>query len=173
MRTTALLSVFLIAILFSACHPTSDSPANQAKVDIPEPLDEPKGDVLSFKRGTSGNMVDALYFDLVKRTPDLQDLENQLEKFNAGKSDSLQAFSLYKGKVESYYASASQNLDNIKDTVLKARLKVLLAAGKNKYSQKADKFDVLIGDINSQDLVMKDYYETLKLVATLPVMEKY
>jgi hypothetical protein len=118
-------------------------------------------------------MVDALYFDLVKRTPDLQDLENQLERFNAGKPDSLQAFSLYKGKVENYYASASQNLDNIKDTVLKARLKVLLAAGKNKYSQKADKFDVLIDDINSQDLVMKDYYETLKLVATLPVMEKY
>jgi hypothetical protein len=173
MKTTTLLSLFLITILLSACNSKHNSPAKQAKADIPEPLEEPNSDVVSSNRGGSGNMVDAIYTDLVKRKPDLQKLEDQLGKFNESKTDSLAAFNIYKSKVESYYSSANRNLENIKDTVLKARLKVLLSAGKTKYNQKTSKFKDLITDINNESFVMNNYYETLKIVATLPVMENY
>lgn len=172
MRKTALLTTLLIIVLFSACNSNTDSSSKKAKTDIPEPLDESKGDVLSFKRYDRGNLVDAIYLDLVKRTPELQDLENQLDDFNANKADSLAAYYKYKAKVEDYYSSANQNLENIKDTVLKARLKVLLGAGKNRYIKKADGFESMINNINHEEFVMRDYHETLKLVATLPVMEK-
>ncbi|RYU91151.1 hypothetical protein EWM62_04205 [Mucilaginibacter terrigena] len=175
MKKPALISTFsaLLVIILSACNPKADSPAKQSKTDIPEPLEESGGDVLSFKRYASDNMVNAIYLDLVKKTSDLQSLEAQLGKFNEGKPDSLVAFNNYAAKVESYYSSANQNLERIEDPILKERLKTLLAAEKGKYALKANEFEILIKDIDSQNFAIKDYYETLKIVATLPVIVKY
>lgn len=173
MRSTALLSALVIVVSFSACNQTVKDKTVAEKAELPEPLNESKGDVSSFKRYASGNMVNAIYIDLVKKTPDLQNLENQLEQFDGSKSDSLAAFNNYAAKVESYYSSADQNLERIDDTVLKERLKTLLAAEKGKYAAKANKYETLIKDIDKENIVMKDYYETLKIVATLPVIVKY
>ncbi|MES2266227.1 MAG: hypothetical protein V4520_05685 [Bacteroidota bacterium] len=174
MRVTALLSLLVLLVSISACKQKGKAKDVTEKTELPESLDEPKGDVLSFKRYSSGgNLVDAIYFDLVKKTPNLERLEAQLEKFNVDKADSLAAFNNYAGKVESYYNSANQNLEHIEDTVLKERLKVLLAAERGRYKSKANKFETLIKDIDNENLVIKDYYETLKIVATLPVIVKY
>ncbi len=173
MRATSLLSALILIISISACHQTEKAKPVDEKAELPEALDDSKKDVVSFKRYPSGNLIDAIYINLVKKTPDLQNLEDQLQKFNEGKADSLQAFNNYVSKIESYYGSANQDIENIGDSVLKARLKVLFAAEKGRYKLIANKFKILINDTDNENMVMKDYYETLKLVSTLPVIVKY
>ncbi|WP_374949742.1 hypothetical protein [Mucilaginibacter sp.] len=122
-------------------------------------------------RGNS--LIDLIYNDLLEKNSQLNKLEDELTMFNDAKRDSLKTFYNYNNKSDSYYSSAGNELSNIKDTVLKARLILLLANSKHKYEHNISSFSKLIRDIDSNSVVIDDYRKTLEIVTTLPVIEKY
>jgi len=174
MKTINLLSAAIIIACCLSCnqHPVKTIPPEKA--DIPDPLKE-NSDVNFIRKSSmrGESLTDEIYYDLVKKQPQLQKLENMLTHFNNGQADSLQAFENYDGKSESYYASATETLTNITDTVLRQRLKLLIANSKGKYLKKVSKITALEKSIKDEQLAINNFHETLKIVATLPIIEKY
>ena len=117
--------------------------------------------------------MDEIYDNLAKRDPQLQKLEEQLIHFNGGLPDSLKAFNNYDSKSVGYYISANQSLATITDTVLRAQLSALIAESKLKYVDKIRRFTSLKAHIDSNQIKVGDYHAVLKIVATLPIIEKY
>ncbi|WDF76355.1 hypothetical protein PQ469_20920 [Mucilaginibacter sp. KACC 22773] len=172
MKATALLSTLLIILFFSACNSTPSKDIATPKTDMPEPLKDDKSD-FSMKRMPSGSLMDEIYDDLAKKDPQLQKLEEQLTHFNGGIADSLKAFNNYAAKSDGYYFSANESLTAIKDTVLRVQLSALIAESKLKYMEKISRFTSLKAHIDSNQIKMDDYHAVLKIVATLPIIEKY
>jgi hypothetical protein len=172
MKATALLSITLIVLFFSACNSAPSKDASTPKTEVPEPLeDETSG--LDVKRMSRGSLMDEIYDNLAKRDPQLQKLEEQLIHFNGGLPDSLKAFNNYDSKSVGYYISANQSLATITDTVLRAQLSALIAESKLKYVDKISRFTSLKAHIDSNQIKVGDYHAVLKIVATLPIIEKY
>lgn len=118
-------------------------------------------------------MMDNIYYDIVKKDPTLQKLEEQLQHFNAGFPDSLIKFNEYTNKSTAYYSSANESLNTLKDTVLRDQLRALLADSKSKYMGKISRFSNLIAHIDSNRIKIEDYHNVLKVVTTMLVIEKY
>jgi hypothetical protein len=176
MKITCLLAIVLFACLFLGCS-QSDKQVEAAKEDTPAPLkDESEGGIIrkmDSKRFDNNEMVDALYDDIIKKDSALHQLEDQIQWFDKARLDSLSAYNNYYNKSESYYSSANTRLENIKDTVLKERLKVLIAGSEDRLEKKVSVFSNLINGIDKESSTISDYHNTLKLVATLSVIEQY
>jgi hypothetical protein len=174
MKAITLLSIALIAIFCSACDHNPTKNTESPKTETPEPLkdDYSAGSIKKvYSRG--GSLMDDIYADLVKKRPELQNLETGLQQFYAGMPDSLEVFNKYAVKSGNYYDSANGALSDIKDTVLRARLRLLIASSNSKYMGKIKKFSTLMKDIDSNRMVINDYHLALKIAVTMPVIENY
>ena len=114
-----------------------------------------------------------IYADLTDKNADLKKLEDMRSHFNDGHEDSLAAFNKYNYKSANYYSSATRALDEIKDSVIKQRLRLLLANSRKQYTDKISKYNSLIDQMHSDQESTSDYYVTLQIAATLPVIEDY
>jgi hypothetical protein len=172
MKATALISTLLILLFFSACNSSPSKDTSTSKNEVPEALgDETSG--FGLKKMSRGSLMDDIYAELAKKDPELQNLEEQLIHFNGGIADSLKAFDDYDAKSDSYYFSANESLTAIKDTILRAQLSALIVESKLKYVDKISRFTSLKAHIDSNQIKIGDYHAVLKIVATLPVIEKY
>jgi hypothetical protein len=172
MKPLTLLAVFTSLFFFSCKQERSErNPPKQH--EIPKPLQDNSGDFTRVSKRMSNNLLESIYADLVKKNVQLQELQNQMEHFNAGQTDSLQRFNSYDAKSYDYYTSANETLDGIKDSVLKQRLRVLLEHSHKNYNAQTEKVRSLINKTEANQLTMSDYYLTLKIAATLPVLEDY
>jgi hypothetical protein len=174
MKPLTLLCLSLVLIALISCRQNSSKAAISKKQEVPKPLQDNNKDfsLITKSRGES-NMIDAIYYDLVKKQADLKKLEDQIEHFNAGKPDSLQEFDNYDSKSNGYYTSANETVDRIKDTILRQRLRILLTSSQRNYRAKTLRLKSLIAKTELEQLTMADYYLTLKLAATLPIIEDY
>jgi hypothetical protein len=174
MKFTTLLP-FLVAVVFSVgCKPAPAKDPSTPGAEIPEALkDEKSSSGFLTKSNLRGSMMDNIYDDLTKKDPALQKLEEQLQHFNAGFPDSLKKFNEYANKSTAYYSSANESLNMLKDTVLRNQLRALLADSKSKYMGKISRFSNLMAHIDSNRIKIEDYHTVLKVVTTLPVIEKY
>ena len=103
MRPSILLSILIFLMLFSCdSSRTQETPQNET----PKALeDKTSSSEIVSKRGYN-DLIESLYEELVEKTPDLKELETQIDKLAGSKSDSLEQFSKYNGKNQSYYQSA-------------------------------------------------------------------
>jgi len=173
MKSTSLSLLIITTLFCSTCNNKPDH-AQSKPNEVPAPLTDESSDLSVISKGYRGNsLTDLIYNDMLENNIQLKKLEEELNGFNEAKSDSLKTFYNYNNKSDSYYSSANAELSNIKDTVLQARLRLLLANSKHKYEHHVSKFSMLIRNIDSSAVIMNDYRQTLKIVATLPVIEKY
>lgn len=174
MKATTLLSIAMIAVFCSACNHIPAKNTESPKAETPEVLKEDDSDISIKKSYSRGNsLMDDIYADLVEKRPELKSLETGLQQFYEMTPDSLKAFNKYAGKSESYYNSADRSLSAIQDTVLRARLRLLIANSNNKYTGKIKKFTTLMKDIDSNRVAINDYHLALKIAVTMPVIESY
>ena len=171
-----LITISSALVLFAICFscnrsPSIHSPAKQP--ETPKPLQDDSKDVSILSKRTPDDLLGSIYSDLVEKNADLKALEDQRKHFNEGREDSLQAFNNYDSKSNNYYRSAFETLDRIKDTVIKQRLRVLLVNSQKKYADKISKYTSLINKMHNEDTSTSNYYLTLQLAATLPVIEDY
>ncbi|HZX57215.1 MAG TPA: hypothetical protein VFE54_00760 [Mucilaginibacter sp.] len=167
------LPVIILLFVLCSCERKPIHAVQSPKHEVPKPLqDDNKEFSLITKRG-GDNLVEAIYADLVKKNADLKELEEQMAHFNEGRADSLKQFNEYDSKSDGYYTSAMETLGNIKDTVLKQRLRMLLAGSRKNYESKTARLKSLMKKIELDQVAIPDYYLTLKIAATLPVLEEY
>lgn len=127
---------------------------------------------LSIKRGND-DLVESLYSELAEKTPELKELETKFDNLSESKEHSTEAFNKYDFKNSSYYNSANNHIAQIKDSVLRDKVKSLIAASFNNYKSKILKHSELLNSIDNKTLALEDLHTILKLTRTLPLLEKY
>lgn len=161
----------IVICLWSCQHQSSQS-YQISKKETPAVLNDDNLELKSFGRNR-GDMVENLYQDLVDKNPELKALEKELEDFSSKPKDLKEKFENYKGKSENYYSSAHSQLAEIKDSVLRSKLLVILDKSQNAYTHKNKEQEELLQDLNKEHITLNEHYIALKVLLTLPIIEQY
>jgi hypothetical protein len=162
-------------ILFSfvSCKRPGNEPA--ASPGTPAALQEKSSssEIGLSKSRNDDDLVESLYAELLEKNPKLKELEKTIDDLNDQKSDSGKIFGKYDSKNISYYNAAQQHMGTISDSILRLRIKAIIDNSLNKYNNNVARHKNLISMINSKDITLENLHIVLKIVKTLPVMEKY
>lgn len=165
-----LLLSFSILLLISC---SQNKPAPQQQNNVPKALEEKRADFSVVTKRYENNIVQSLYDELLKEDKDLQKFEDGIEKINTDKADSLEYFHSFLNKNTGYYSSADSYLSNIKDSVLKNRIKQILTESNTRFVSGVAQHKNLIQQIETNENQLSDLHFAVKIIKTLPVMEKY
>ncbi len=142
--------------------------------EIPKALDDTKSsyDIVS-KSGRYEDLVESLYAELSEKTPELSQLEDKIENLRKSKGDSTESFNQYNQKNQAYFSSVNGHIEQIKDVVLREKMKALITANLSKYNSKVSPHLDLLKAIDDKNVTLNDLHAVLKITRTLPLIEKY
>lgn len=169
--TTKLFISALFVLVLASCN--SKRVQVKPQPEIPKALEDKSSYEFISKRGSGYDLVDNLYKELVSHDPKLKELEVRIDELNSSESDSTEAFRNFDTKVQSYFSAVDMNIAAIKDSLLRERMKLLIASNQTKYKAQIAGHNELLKTIDRNKAVMADLYNVLKIVRTLPLIEKY
>jgi hypothetical protein len=165
-----LIIISLTIFVFSGCGHKKNK--QDAKQETPEALQESKLDIISYSR--SGNdLVEKLYRELAGKSTELQKLGADLDEYNDKLDNVNELFSKYNGKSDSYYSSAGNMANSISDSLLRKKMKTFISTSIDKYDKKTAELNALLKLISQSNANLRDVHTVLKIVLTLPEIEKY
>jgi hypothetical protein len=140
--------------------------------------DEPKAlaeesSSMSIKRMYDIDLTENLYVEIAEKTPELKQLEEQIEKLRKAQEDSTKVFAAYIKKNELYYSSARQHMESIRDSVLKQKTRKLIESSQEKYRFNISRQQELLKTVMQKMNALNDLNESLKINKTIPLIEKY
>ena len=166
MKIKFLLFPIITLIGLSCNNRTND------KLDVPDALSESDSYELYSKRSQI-NVVDALYADLAKKTPELDQLEKNILAMKESKEDSLEKFQSFNQNNSTYYEDAIVMKKEIKDSLLRNKINAMILESSLKYKTSIKVQQGLINKIDQQILAINDLHVYLKIIKTLPLIEQY
>ena len=172
MKTTAvyLAAIFSLVMLFS-CDIGQRQGRTEIRPETPSALQDDRIDIKSYKR--SADLTEELFQELVDKTPALRKLETDLGTFAPMLNGLHETFNDYDSKSSAYYASANSRATAITDSMLKRRMVALITRSNKQYSTKTTELDALLKQISKNVSTLDDHHTVLKIVLTLPLIEKY
>ena len=174
MKIKIFISIILSLTLASCDNArTQDKP----KQSMPKALEDNSTDEglsykLSSERGNQ-DLVESLYKELVSKNISLKKLEDQINELNENERDTTQLFHKFNEKNQSYFSSANGHIANIKDSLLKNKMRNLLADNLIKYNTSTAKYNEFLKIIQNKKLTINDLHILIKIIKTLPLIEKY
>jgi hypothetical protein len=169
--TTKAFIGFIFILIFAAC----DDSHQQDKPDPETPKalqDKSVSSEILSKRG-SGDLVENLYSELLDKDPRLKNLEDKIQELSESKDDSTRLFDEYNSKNQNYYSSANGHADQLSDSLLKEKIKMLISNSLANYNSSIAKHNALLMRIDSQNTTLSDLHIILKIAKTLPLIENY
>jgi len=167
MRQLIFISIVLIALTSCNRH------KKQPQQNVPKALEEQKSTYSLISKRGNDDLVESLYGEVADQTPALKKLEEDLDAINNSKEDSLEGFQKYHSKNKSYYNSAQNHTGRIQDSLLRERIKNLVQASQSNYNSFTAPHDNLLKSIESKETSLSDLHIALKIIKTLPVINKY
>jgi hypothetical protein len=170
MKTNTIL-IFLSVCLLCSCS----NKKSTKETDTPEALqnDGSLGGAILSKRSYDNDLVNELYTELAKKTPQLAELENRINLLEESQSDSIENFNKFNQKNTIYYGSADSKVNQIKDSVLREKIKFMIKESLSKYDKSVIKQKDLLAQIEKNNVTLNDLHLVLKITKTLPAIEKY
>ena len=172
MRVALIISI-VVSFALAAC--TNSRAKDKQVQETPKALQDKSSSSSSemiFKR-SNDDLVESLYNELADKTPELKQLEDQIDNLRSSEDDSTESFVNYNSKNESYFNSAGSHADNIKDSVLRDKIKLLIANSVTKYNSSISLHNDLLKSIATKDRTLRDLHIVLKITRTLPLIGKY
>jgi hypothetical protein len=168
----ALLIPLMVFILLS-CNQKKQQQAPAP--ETPKALQESGSAEFSLlsKRGYREDLVENLYAELVSTNPDLKAIEKQISYLDEARTDSIEPFNNFNQKNEEYYNDAHQRLLLLSDSALKNKISLLISNSQSKYNTQIAGHNNLLSLLNSKNIKLRDMHVILKIVKTLPLIEKY
>lgn len=171
MITRLIIGTVFIATIAS-CN--DNSRAQQGKTAATPKALEDKSAVydVAYSR-SSDDLVESLYSEVVSKDKDLKKLEDQIGELNNSRFDSTASFDKYHVKNQSYFSAADEHLSKINDSLLRERIKGLIAGNKASYDVLVAKHTDLVKDIEAKQISISDLHQALKVIKTLPLIAAY
>ena len=168
---TNIFGTIFILVLLVSCGGGQTENNKPTQQETPKALQDSKLEIKSYSR--SGDLTEELYQELVGKTPSLKKLEDDLDAFIPKPNDLKDKFNQYDSKSNSYYNSANYKATAISDSLLKKKIISLIMTSNNKYSAKTAELNMLLKQISKDGATLNDHHSVLKIVLTLPMIEKY
>jgi hypothetical protein len=163
----------LILLTFVSCNNSKKQENKEQKQETPQALQKKNSiELISNGRGY-GDLIENLYSELADKTPELKELETKIELLSSSKSDSCKEFQEYNQKSKSFYHSANYHITEISDSILRTKMKELIASSLTKYNSKIFQHTELLKSIDQKTTTLNDLHEILKITASLSLIEKY
>jgi len=165
----------LIALILISCTSRKENKTTP-QADIPKALQDNKETSLPVfsKRGHDANdLVEELYEEKVKSTPQLQAIEKLIDNLNDSQNDSLATFNDFKSKNQLYYVSAKNHLNSIKDSLLKKEIENVIERSTLSYNNKISGFENLTTILNNKLGTADDRHSALMILISLEMMKEY
>jgi len=100
-------------------------------------------------------------------------LESKIDELNKRKNDTTSLFDKFNEKNQSYFSSADRHISEIKDSLLRDKMKVLITNNLTKYNSSTASHKELLKIVEAKNLTISDLHQSLKIITTLPLIEKY
>jgi len=165
---TKTLKFSLIVMFFMTISCGQDKTEKTTIQETPVALQDNDLEIKSYSRS---DIVEELYQELVEKTPQLKRLENDLATFNS--VDHAEKFDNYDNKSSQYYNVANGNATTITDTILRKRILSIIENSQKEYENKTKELKSLRKLISDNNSTINDYHSTLKIILTLPLIQKY
>ena len=167
----ALIISIVVLLALAAC--TNSRAKDKPVQETPKALQDKSSSFEMVSKRHNDDLVENLYNELADKTPELKQLEDQIDNLRSSEDDSTESFVDYNAKNESYFNSADHHAGNIKDSVLRDKIKLLITNSVTKYNSSISLHNDLLKSIATKDLALRDLHIVLKITRTLPVINKY
>lgn len=161
----------LISTLLLACNGKQADNNKQPRQETPKALQDEKLSIKSYNR--SGDLAEELYQELVDKTPALKKLEEDIEALYSKPSELKEKFDQYAGKSNDYYSSSKNKAAAISDSVLRTKIISLITASNKQFTGKTAELNSLLTQISNNSTSIHDHHSVLKIVLTIPLIEKF
>jgi hypothetical protein len=162
-------TVLVLTIASCNNNHTQDKP----KQETPKALEDKSSSYEIISKRGYDDLVEKLYNELVSRDIDLKQLEDKIDDLNKIKGDTTDLFDKFNEKNQSYFSSADRHVLNIKDSLVRDKIKNLVATQLTKYNSRIAKHNELLKIIEEKQMTISDLHNVLKIVRTLPLIDKY
>ena len=167
---TALLTLIFL-LLIHACKNKNEN-TEVAIQETPVALQEEKS-ITSYTKERYDDLLDNLYQESVNKSPELKQLEADIQLIRSKPDELNTQFSNYNNMSENYYTCGRSAANTIKDSILRKRIEALIEHHKLKYSNKTAEFRALINQMEVKNSTLEDHHQVLKILITLPLIEQY
>jgi len=171
-RKTILICCIISLIVFFSCGGGHKGKNTSAKQETPKALQDNYLEIKSYSR-SGGDLTEELYQELVDKTPALKKLEDDLKAYYKKPVELQEKFNKFDGKSTNYYASAKNTASAISDSLLRNKMTAIIAHSEKLYSGKIEAHNSLLRQISQNEATLNDHHAVLKIILTLPVIEKY
>lgn len=170
MKYAIILLASIITLISSCDSNASKKPDGNETIPPALKSDEISSRYLSSDRN---DIVERLYADIVESSADLKHLEDRLDNLTEKKTHSMAAYNEYVNNNKAYYAQAGIHARNISDTLLRNQVWSIIAQSNQRFNAITSKHERLKKQIEDKETEILDLHETVKLLATLPVIQDY
>lgn len=168
------IQIFISTILVFTLASCDNTRAKQNhKQDTPKALEEKSSSYEIISKRSNDDLVESIYNELVSKDIDLKNLETKIDELNKSKKDTTELFNNFNAKNQSYFTSADRHVFNIKDSLLREKIKNVVANQLTKYNSKISMHNELLKVIEEKQMTISDLHNVLKIVRTLPLIDKY
>lgn len=168
-----IITVISILTFIISCGGGQKNDNKPNKQETPKALQDDKQNIAGYSRSSSDDLINEIYKELVDKTPELKNLEDELDAKSKNRYELIETFTKYESKSTSYYYSANNYAMAIKDSLLKKKIIDLVTASNTKYNSKTAELNSLINQISKNDISINDHHSVLKILLTLPIIENY
>lgn len=171
-----LVGVLIVGVLVLVACNTDKKPSSKIgeTVAIEETPDVLEGKNSSYSLTKSrGDLLESLYKEYVENTPEIQELDKQINSLYEKKFDAEKDFHNYNNKNEQYYNVAKARAGQISDSLLADKVKNMIAKSISQYHNRIKEDTTLINQIEKQYNNIDDLYNVFKVVVTIPMIEVY
>ncbi|GAB3668773.1 hypothetical protein GCM10027594_34010 [Hymenobacter agri] len=118
-------------------------------------------------------MVDGLYNELVSNDQNLKKLEDNISDLDESERDTTKLIDEFKDRNQAYFGAANGHISAIKDSVLRNKIRNMIAAQLIKYNARIAGHNQLLKIIDNKQTTISDLHNVLKIVRTLPLIDQY
>jgi hypothetical protein len=163
-----LFSSILALSLLSCNENKSENPLAENAIDKTD--SSIKG---SFGSDRDDNMINKIYFELIKNDEKLTALDNKILKTHEQSAKVLEHYELILSKSEFYYRDANYQTSAITDSLLKHQVENQIKISSDQYNLKIKNVKNFISQLNQNTEKIDNFYTAFKIRKTLPEIEKY
>lgn len=174
MKSSLILFACML-LAFASC--TESRPQEKPAQEVPKVLQDDKSTSIDIvKRGSkrrAANILEGVYEELAERTPELKQLEKEIDDLNRSRHDSTNRYVLFCEKNDDYFKEANNYAGEMRDSLLRTRLKDLVAASMARYNSTISGHENIMNTLDHKKNTLDDLFTALRVIRTLPLMEQY